>query len=53
MAPPNTPPCTEPVSIGEGFAYFRWHCLVFPHSECRGWRDPANDCRRWWQGFDR
>lgn len=34
---------------GEGFAFFRWHVLEFPHSECSGLNDPLNDCDRWWE----
>jgi hypothetical protein len=28
------------VTTGEGFAFFRWHCLRFPWSFCHGINDP-------------
>ena len=30
---------TEDVSIGEGFAFFRFHVFTYPYSECWGFRD--------------
>jgi hypothetical protein len=42
------------VSVGEGFAFFRWHCLSFSsESNCRGvaeWeRFPLCVCRTDWE----
>lgn len=31
-------------SLGEGFAFFRWHVLTFPYSDCRGLRDKRPGC---------
>lgn len=30
---------TEVVSIGEGFAFFRFHTLTYSYSACWGYRD--------------
>jgi hypothetical protein len=35
----DAPVRTDRVSIGEGFAFFRFHTLMFSYSACRGYRD--------------
>jgi len=48
---------TEPVTVGEGFAFFRFHVIMFAHSACWGYRDKRpgmgycfKDWRRWNRG---
>lgn len=36
-------------SIGEGFAFFRWHCLKFPGDFCPGWNGGDNTCSDQWK----
>lgn len=49
----DTPLGTEDVSVGEGFAFFRFHVLVYRYADCRGIHDKrpgmgycASDWRR-------
>lgn len=41
-------------TLGEGFAYFRWHLLMFPWSCCEGINDPRpgvgrDGCMTFWR----
>jgi hypothetical protein len=47
---------TENVSIGEGFAFFRFHTLVYTHSDCMGINDKSPGmgyCIRDWRRMNR
>lgn len=36
--------------FGEGFAFFRWHCLRYPTvNDCRGLADKNSQCKAEWK----
>jgi hypothetical protein len=43
-------PLPNDLRIGEGFAFFRWHCLRWPVvRDCQGLADePGTECRDSW-----
>jgi hypothetical protein len=47
----NAPLPNESVSIGEGFAFFRWHCLNWSFTSCRGFNDPRSACDTLWMAL--
>lgn len=49
----SDPLCTDQ-KLGEGFAYFRWHCFRWPHiTNCTGWNDAFSYCAGDWRVGDR
>jgi hypothetical protein len=44
---------TETVTVGEGFAFFRWHCLKWPFSGCLGFNDSRAACDFQWVDLNR
>jgi hypothetical protein len=41
----------EVVSVGEGFAFFRWHCINWSFTSCRGFNDPRSACDTLWMAL--
>ena len=44
---------TEVVSIGEGFAFFRFHTLMFRYSACWGYRDKRPGMGYCWADWEK
>jgi hypothetical protein len=43
---------TDPL-LGEGFAFFRWHCINWSFTSCRGFNDPRSACDTQWMALIR